>query len=109
MNIPFIVGRERRPRPTSRFAGVLMACAAGLLLSFCVPASAQTIGRTDPNKGLYPDSSIVDFHFLLDAPAGKNGFLSVDSAGHFAWPDGRRARFWGVNVSNRSVFVPKGT
>ena len=65
------------------------------------------VGRTNPNTGRFPDSSIVDFRFLLDAPAGKRGFLRTTPDGHFAWPDGVRARFWGVNLSNRSVFIPK--
>lgn len=84
------------------FAVLLAAGMAG-------SASAQAIGRTDPNKGPFPDSSIVNFQFLLDAPAGKHGFLTVDSAGHFAWPNGKRAKFWGVNISNRSVFISKDT
>ncbi len=89
---------------------VLRAAAAALLFVFaCGTATPQPIGRTDPNRGLFPDSSIVDFSFLLDAPAGKNGFLQVDKNGHFAWPDGRRARFWGVNISSRSVFVDTDT
>src|SRR5262249_8487149 len=33
----------------------------------------------------------------------------VDKQGRFAWPDGKRAKFWGVNISNRSVFVGKET
>lgn len=64
-------------------------------------------GRTDPNTGLFPDSSIVDFRSTLDAPAGKHGFLRTTPEGHFAWQDGARARFWGVNISNRSVFIAK--
>jgi hypothetical protein len=50
---------------------------------------------------------MVDFRYLLEAPAGRYGFLRTTSDGHFAWPDGRRAKFWGVNISNRSVFTSK--
>ena len=71
-------------------------------------ASAATEGpasrSTDPNRGLFPASSIVDFSYLLDPPAGKHGFLRAQ-AGHFYWADGTRARFWGVNISSRSVWV----
>src|SRR5258708_6118027 len=75
-----------------------------VLTSFC---RAQTPGKTDPYRALFPDSSIVDFKYLLHAPAGKHGFLTTDKNGHFVWPDGQRAKFWGVNISNRSVFVKK--
>jgi hypothetical protein len=68
-------------------------------------AAAQPLGRTDPNGGLFPDSSLADFRFLLDAPAGKYGFLGVSRNGRFVWPNGKRARFWGVNISNHSVFI----
>src|SRR5258708_4822137 len=74
------------------------------LSSFC---RAQSPGKTDPFRAVFPDSSIVDFNYLLSGPAGKHGFLATDSKGHFVWPDGIRAKFWGVNISNRSVFVKK--
>jgi hypothetical protein len=43
-------------------------------------------------------SSPGDVRFLLDAPAGKHGFVGV-SGGHLATPDGKRVRFWGVNLA----------
>jgi len=67
---------------------------------------AQAPGRTNPNHGPFPDSSVVDFRFLLDAPAGKHGFLRA-AKGRFMWPNGKRAKFWGVNISNRSVFIAR--
>src|SRR5207244_2529490 len=45
---------------------------------------------------------------LLDAPAGKYGFLQARN-GKFLWPNGKRARFWGVNISNKSVWVDHST
>jgi len=51
----------------------------------------------------------MDFSFLLDPPAGKHGFLTVDTMGRFCWADGRRARFWGVNISSQSVFADRAT
>ncbi len=45
--------------------------------------------------------SPVDVSFLLDAPAGKHGFLKVQD-GHLATGDGQRIRFWGVNVTDWS-------
>ncbi len=42
--------------------------------------------------------SPVDMRFLLDAPAGKDGFLTVRD-GRLTTPGGRRLRIWGVNTS----------
>jgi len=44
------------------------------------------------------NSSDVNASFLLDAPAGKDGFVHVKN-GHLATADGRRLRLWGVNIS----------
>ena len=52
----------------------------------------------------YCKGSRVDVSFLLDAPAGKHGFVKSRD-GHFYFDDGKRARFWGVNIhSNRACF-----
>jgi hypothetical protein len=45
--------------------------------------------------------SPVDVSFLLDAPAGKHGFIQVKD-GHLATGDGKRIRFWGVNITDWS-------
>jgi len=45
--------------------------------------------------------SLVDVSFLLDAPAGKHGFVKVQD-GHLATGDGHRIRFWGVNITDWS-------
>src|SRR6185503_16065871 len=39
-----------------------------------------------------------DVRFLLDAPAGKHGFIGV-ADGHLVTPDGKRFRMWGINLS----------
>ena len=52
--------------------------------------------------------SAVDLSFLLDAPAGKNGFIGVQG-GHFVKGDGSRIRFWGVHLTDwspGSVLLP---
>jgi len=46
-------------------------------------------------------SSPADVSFLLDAPAGKAGFIRVQD-GHFATGDGKRIRFWGVHLTDWS-------
>jgi hypothetical protein len=45
--------------------------------------------------------SPVDVSFLLDAPAGKHGFVRIQD-GHLATGDGKRIRFWGVNITDWS-------
>ncbi|HEU0006213.1 MAG TPA: hypothetical protein VFS12_09510 [Terriglobia bacterium] len=53
-------------------------------------------------------SSLIDVSFLLEAPAGKGGFIRVQDS-HFVKPDGKRIRFWGVNLtdwSKGSVMIP---
>jgi hypothetical protein len=53
-------------------------------------------------------SSTVDLSFLLDAPAGKSGFIHVQG-GHFVKGDGSRIRFWGVHLTDwspGSVLLP---
>jgi len=45
-----------------------------------------------------PADSPASVAFLLDRPAGKDGFLGI-AGGHFVRPDGRRIRLWGINVS----------
>ncbi|MBU1933609.1 MAG: hypothetical protein KKC66_06895 [Candidatus Omnitrophica bacterium] len=53
----------------------------------------------------YCEGSKVDMSFLLDAPAGKHGFLTTGDDGHFYFEDGRRARFWGLNIhAGRACF-----
>ncbi len=46
--------------------------------------------------------SPIDLSYLLDAPAGKLGFLRVAN-GHLATADGKRIRLWGVNITDWSA------
>lgn len=50
-----------------------------------------------------PVESPADISGLLDAPAGKDGFVRVKD-GHFATADGRRLRFWGINITMAAAF-----
>ncbi len=52
-----------------------------------------------------PDGSVTDARFLLDAPAGKHGFIQVRD-GHFYFPHAGHARFWAVNLSGEANFPP---
>lgn len=64
---------------------------------------AQSTGEMAPfsvdyQRALQAESP-VDVSFLLDAPAGKHGFLKVVN-GHLATGDGQRIRLWGVNITD---------
>jgi hypothetical protein len=53
-------------------------------------------------------NSIINLSFLLDAPAGKGGFIRVQGD-HLVKPDGKPIRFWGFNLtewSRGSVEIP---
>ncbi len=50
--------------------------------------------------------ALPDLSLLLDAPAGKNGFIRTES-GHFVKPNGERFRIWGVNVTGSACFPSK--
>ena len=48
-----------------------------------------------------PELGELDLSHLLDAPAGKHGFIKVAEDGHFAFEDGTTPRFFGTNVGGR--------
>jgi len=50
--------------------------------------------------------SLVNMSFLLDAPAGKDGFIRIEN-GHLVKPGGGRFRIWGVNVTGAACFPSK--
>jgi hypothetical protein len=81
-----------------------------MLSSYRVSAQADATLEPftiDHRKALLAHSP-VDVSFLLDAPAGKHGFVRAEGA-HLVTGDGKRIRFWGVNVtdwSKGSVMVP---
>jgi len=49
-------------------------------------------------------SHYVDWSRLLDAPAGKHGFLKAKE-GNLYFDDGTPARFWGTNLTAKDVFA----
>ncbi|NUQ00945.1 MAG: hypothetical protein HUU35_13945, partial [Armatimonadetes bacterium] len=56
-----------------------------------------------------PTLAEIDLSGLLDAPAGKHGFLTVREDGHFYFEDGTRARFFGTNVGGNQCSPDKAT
>ncbi len=84
--------------------GFVMAVSTAVLALLAVGAPAQSAEMKpftmDDRAGL-AGSSPADVSFLLDAPAGKHGFLrAVD--GHLETGDGQRMRLWGVNLTDWS-------
>ncbi|HVR23200.1 MAG TPA: hypothetical protein VMU26_07750 [Candidatus Polarisedimenticolia bacterium] len=81
-----------------------------LLLPYRVPAQTDAALQpftVDHRKALLAHSP-VDVSFLLDAPAGRHGFVRAQG-GHFVTGYGKRIRFWGVNItdwSKGSVMIP---
>jgi hypothetical protein len=52
--------------------------------------------------------ALIDLSFLLEAPAGRSGFVRVEH-GHLVNPQGEPLRFWGVNLTEwtrGSVSIP---
>ena len=48
-----------------------------------------------------PNTGVLNFSHLLEAPAGCHGFVRVKN-GHFYFSDGTRAKFLGFNIAARS-------
>lgn len=52
--------------------------------------------------------SALDFSFLLDAPAGKYGYLQVTPDGHFQFEKQKKpVRFYGTNISFWALYMNK--
>src|SRR6202167_6280968 len=79
------------------FATWLLLSAWGMTAQTDVALQPFTI---DHRKALRAGSQ-VDVSFLLDAPAGKHGFVRAQGA-HLVTGDGKRIRFWGMNVTHWS-------
>ncbi len=56
----------------------------------------------------YSQNAAVNLSFLLDAPAGKHGFLQSKD-GHFIFEDGTRGRFMGTNIHADNALFPSHT
>lgn len=48
--------------------------------------------------------TIMDMSYLLDAPAGKHGFIHAENDKMF-FEDGTPFRFWGINLNGQMLFV----
>jgi hypothetical protein len=52
------------------------------------------------------EKSPADVSFLLQAPAGKDGFIRI-AQGHLVQPGGRRFRIWGANATGAATVPEK--
>jgi len=98
---------------TSPWAVGLCLLAAGSVALSQSPPTGTTLEDArpvlDPNGAAFPAADLADFSATLDPPAGRHGVAFVGTDGHFYFEDGRRARFWGINVAKDSVFVSHET
>lgn len=56
--------------------------------------------------GTLPAVGAMDFSYLLDAPAGKHGFVQVKD-GHLYFEDGLRAKFFGCDIAMNGCMPDK--
>lgn len=98
---------------TMRLLGTMLALT--LIASGCVNAEYKPIGDAelllDTLVVFQPDweeisSGAIDLSFLLDPPAGKDGFPEINE-GHFYTPSGERFRIWGVNLTGGACYPEK--
>jgi hypothetical protein len=75
-----------------------------IALSVCLCAS-ETVATMVPFVMPWDDAaeSATDASFLLNAPAGGDGWIAPDASGHLS-NDAGRVRFWGVNVVASACF-----
>ena len=82
----------------------------GALLYVMLVSALSMASATEPSPRRievdYPPSSQLDLSGTLDMPAGRHGFLGTGGNGHFYFADGKRARFWGINVSSTRLDIP---
>ena len=84
-----------------------------LVLSlFCAPYTTSSENKESDwfpfvlAEKLDPASLVNIGKLVLDAPAGKHGFVTARD-GHFYFEDGTRARFWGTNLCFDACFPSK--
>ncbi|HEY6447740.1 MAG TPA: hypothetical protein VIY53_14860 [Acidobacteriaceae bacterium] len=91
-------------RRTLTAAGLTLAAsllAAGAAAQTSTPAAPALVPYVVDHRAGLAQRSPADLSFLLDPPAGHHGFIHA-AGGHLVTGDGRRIRFWGVNVTDWS-------
>lgn len=96
-----------------------LACALLLFVLPVLPPLVLASGTVGADEGVAHDTarwipwdnparppvagSALDMSFLLDAPAGKHGFVRIEGE-RFVFADGSEARFWGGNFFGEANF-----
>jgi hypothetical protein len=79
------------------------ACLFALGLSLLCPLQATA----EPASPYRPSLQLVDLTSWVGENIGyKRGFLTATRDG-FRWQNGSRARFWGINIANRNLWIPR--
>jgi len=79
---------------------VLASLACSITLS--TPTNADDAWPPFPVQWRAGPASPADVSFLLQAPAGRDGFIRVKE-GHLVRPDGQRFRIWGINATGKGA------
>ena len=78
------------------------------LCGFLLLAGLAQAAPPKPPTTVYPysnSSKLIDFtSWLKEQCHYKKGFVTATGGG-FRWSDGTRARFWGVNIANRNLWI----
>jgi len=92
---------------------ILFTLITVMLICF-YPVSADNYNPDTTNWFIYeyPNTEKIkggplDFSGLLDAPAGKHGFLNTTIGDNFYFQDGTEAKFWGINLVARMCYPEK--
>jgi hypothetical protein len=101
------IASAQTPQELSRYSAIEAGSTPGYRAHALQAGATQTaispsVAVLDPNVTPFPRASLHNFSDLLEAPAGKRGFVTSKN-GHFYFEDGTRARFWGINVANTSL------
>lgn len=81
-------------------------------LLFLISSLKPPFSQAQNNREWYPfvlptqmdqNTPVNSGKAVLDAPAGKHGFVKVKK-GHFYYEDGTRAKFWGINLGFNANF-----
>mgnify|MGYP000148724628 CR=1 FL=1 len=58
----------------------------------------------EPETDTYDKTAVIDFTSLLDAPAGKHGFIRATTSGSLEFENKTPVRFWGTNLVAGNIF-----
>ncbi len=76
--------------------------AAAAIVAACVAHGSEPALYPFPVDWSAPADSPASMAFLLEAPAGKQGFVRI-AGGHLVDGSGKRFRIWGVNATARAT------